>query len=53
MNKTKKYFEMQNQQARAELKQIECTKSVFIVFVVAFFYIDNCTFCKTFPFTPF
>ena len=32
MNKTNNYFEMQNQQVGAELKQIECTKSFYIGF---------------------
>ena len=38
---------MKNQQAGAELKQIECTESFYIGFFVAFFYIDNRVFRKT------
>ena len=47
MNKTNYHFEMQNQQAGAELKQIECTKSFCIGFFVAFFDINNHAFRKT------
>ena len=38
---------MQNQEAGAELKQIECTKSFYIGFFVAFFDKNNHAFCKT------
>ena len=43
MNKTNSHFEMQNQQARSKLKQLEC----FFGFFVAFFDINNRGFCKT------
>ena len=38
MNKTNNHFEMQIQQVGAELKQIECSKSIYIGFLLHFLY---------------
>ena len=46
-NKTNYQFEIQNQQVGDELKQVECTKPLYISFFVAFFYINNPAFRKT------